>query len=74
MCAYVGTHVCVGQRSNVCYSLDAFVMVCKCLAQGVALFGDVALLEWVWPCWSRCVTVGVGFKTFILAAWKPVFC
>jgi hypothetical protein len=27
-----------------------------------------------WHCWSRCVTVGVGFKTFILAAWKPVFC
>jgi len=26
--------------------------------------------EWhnleVWPCWSRCVTVGVGFKTLIL--------
>ena len=22
----------------------------------------------------RCVTVGVGFKTLILAAWKPVFC
>ena len=28
----------------------------------------------VWPCWSRCVTVGVSFKTLILAAWKPVFC
>jgi hypothetical protein len=25
------------------------------------------------PCWRKCVTVGVGFKTFILAAWKPVF-
>jgi hypothetical protein len=33
--------------------------------------------EWhcleVWPCWSRCVTVGLGFKTLILAAWKPLF-
>jgi hypothetical protein len=28
----------------------------------------------VWPCWSRCVTVGVGFKTLILAAWRSVFC
>jgi hypothetical protein len=25
-------------------------------------------------CWSRCVTLGVGFKTSILATWKPVFC
>jgi hypothetical protein len=37
------------------------VMVCVCSAQGEAL------LE-VWPCWSRCVTVGVGFKTLILVA------
>jgi hypothetical protein len=29
----------------------------------------VALLEWVWPCWSRYVTVSVGFKTLILATW-----
>ena len=44
------------------------VMVCLCLAQGVALIGiGVALL-------SRYVTVGVGFKTLILADWKPVFC
>ena len=32
--------------------------------------------EWwdykVWPCWGRCVTVGVGFKTLILAAWKSI--
>ena len=28
------------------------------------------LLEEVWPCWRKCVTVGVGFKTLILAAWK----
>ena len=23
-------------------------------SQGVALVGGVALLEWVWPCWSGC--------------------
>jgi hypothetical protein len=43
------------------------VMVCVCSAQGVAL------LE-VWPCWSRCVPAGVGFKTLILDSWKPVLC
>jgi hypothetical protein len=25
------------------------------------------LLEEVWPCWRKCVTVGVGFKTLLLA-------
>ena len=35
-------------------------MVCMYLAQGVALLGGVALLEWVWPCWSGCGLVGVG--------------
>ena len=20
------------------------------------------LVEWAWPCWRKCVTVGVGFK------------
>ena len=34
--------------------------------------------EWhyleVWPIWSRWLTVGVGFKTLIMDAWKPVFC
>ena len=32
------------------------VMVCICSVQGVAL------LEGMWPCWSRCVTVGVVSK------------
>ena len=32
------------------------VMVCICSAQGVELFGGVALLE------SRCATVGVGLR------------
>ena len=26
--------------------------------KGVALVGGVALLEWVWPCWRKCATVG----------------
>lgn len=36
------------------------------LVPGVALLGDMALLE-------GCVIVDVGFKTFFLVAWKPVF-
>jgi hypothetical protein len=28
----------------------------------------------MWPCWNRCVTVNVDFKTLILAAWKSVLC
>ena len=35
--------------------------------QRVALFGNVVLLE------GKCVTLDVGFKTLILAAWKPIF-
>ena len=61
MCVYVC--VCV-------YILCPYmhmVMVCIHLAQGVAL------LEWVWPCWSRCAIMGKGFKTLLLAAWEPVF-
>jgi hypothetical protein len=27
---------------------------------GMGMIGGVALLEWVWPCWSRCGLVGVG--------------
>ena len=42
------------------------VVVWICLAQGGALLEGVALLEWVWPYWSRCVTVGMGFRTLIL--------
>ena len=37
------------------------------MGQRMALFGSIAFR-------SRCVTVGVGFKTLILAAWKQVFC
>jgi hypothetical protein len=44
--------------------LNVLVMVCICLALEVALLGGVAV----------CVIVGVGYKTLILAACKPVFC
>jgi hypothetical protein len=50
------------------------VMACICLLQGMTILEGLALLEWVWPSWSRCVTVDVGFKTLILVAWKSVFC
>jgi hypothetical protein len=49
------------------------VVVCICLAQGVALLRGVALLEYLWPCLSRCVTVGMCFNTLVLTAWKLVF-
>jgi hypothetical protein len=44
------------------------VVVWMRLAQGVALLGGMALLEWVWPYWSKCVTVGMGFNSLFLAA------
>jgi hypothetical protein len=37
------------------------------LDPGMALLGDVALLEEVWPFWSNCVTVEMGFETLLLA-------
>ena len=27
----------------------------------------------VWPCWKKFVTVGVGFETLLLPAWKLIF-
>jgi hypothetical protein len=50
------------------------VMASICSAQGVALLDGVALLEWVGPCWSRCVTVGMGLETLTPVAWESVFC
>ena len=41
-----------------------------CLVQRMAPLEGVALLEEVWPCWRKCVIVGVGFETFLLAAWR----
>ena len=63
-----------------------YIFTCKCslqsviglydvyLAQEVGLLEGVALLELVWPCWSRRDIVDVSFKTLILTAWKSVFC
>jgi hypothetical protein len=34
----------------------------------VALLGDMALLEEVWPWWKKYVTVRVGFEMPLLAA------
>jgi hypothetical protein len=31
----------------------------------------VALLEWERPCWRKCIIVGRGFKTLLLAACLP---
>jgi hypothetical protein len=49
--------------SSMCESMRRFVFACA--------------REWnyleLWPCWSRCITVGVGFETLILATWKLVF-
>ena len=44
------------------------------LSPGSGTREGVALMEYVRPCWSRCVTVALGFNTLILAAWKSVFC
>jgi hypothetical protein len=38
------------------------------LGPGNALLEGMVLLEYVWPCWSRCIIVSVGFKTLLLAA------
>jgi hypothetical protein len=34
----------------------------KCLAQGVPILAGMTLLEQVWPCWRKYVTLGVGFE------------
>jgi hypothetical protein len=39
-----------------------FVVVRTCLAQGVSLLEGVALLEEVWPCWRKCVSVLEDFE------------
>ena len=47
-------------------SIKKPVVIWICLAQGMALLGGVALLMKVWPCWRKCVTVGVGFEAPML--------
>jgi hypothetical protein len=55
------------QEKLLILGVKSGVVVCICLAQGMVLLGGV------WPCWRKCATVGLGFKTLILASWKPVF-
>lgn len=38
---------------------------------GSGLLGGVALLEYIWSCWRKCVTLGL--ETLHLATWEPVF-
>ena len=44
------------------------VVVGMCLTQGMTLLGGVALLEWVWPNWWKCATVGMDLESFFLDA------
>ena len=73
----VGLHQVETDPGSCCFRASGFVILTTsdhashtlfiCLVQGVALLEGVALFEWVWP-----VTMGMGFKTLVLAAWKPV--
>ena len=41
----------------------------KCWCDGFhRLSPGSGTIKKVWPCWSKCVTVAVGYKTLILAA------
>jgi hypothetical protein len=31
----------------------------------VSVLGGVASLEWMWPCWRKFITVGVGFEALL---------
>jgi hypothetical protein len=67
-------------RSPACFSLNKNLNISMTMYGGFYMLGprsdtirrcspvgiEVALLE--------CVTMGVGFKILILAAWMPVFC
>jgi hypothetical protein len=39
---------------------------------GCGLGVGMALLGWVWPCWKKCVIVGVGNETLLLTKEEPV--
>lgn len=59
-----------------CLNKNPGIIKRKSLPELVCWFVHSWLMEWhyleVWPCLSRCVTVGVGYKTVV--AWKSVFC
>jgi len=73
-CMKTYTGCCCHFEKKEVHFYYSLIMVWICWAQVVALLEGVALLEQEWPCWSRCVTVDIGFKTHILAAWIWVFC
>jgi hypothetical protein len=56
------------QDSSVFRCPSCMVVVWICLAHR-----EWHCWEWVWPCWRKCVTVGVGFEALLLAACKTVF-
>jgi len=72
-----GTSICHCSRLSKPYQLfiypefnaEAFpcVMVCICLAKGVALLEGVAF-------WMKRVTMGVGLETLLLASWGCSVC
>jgi len=43
------------------------MVVCICVAQGVALLGGVAFVQVSVALLEKCVTVGVGFETILQA-------
>jgi hypothetical protein len=65
-CAQQGSE-CTNQRQRY-----AFLSVYRCFACTSA-YHVCDGLYMLGPRSGRCVTVGVGFKTLIRAAWKPVF-
>jgi len=65
--------VMVWVRACLCAYMCVCVCVRVCSAQGEAALEGMTLLECMWPCWSECVTLGVGFETLILTTCKPVF-
>ena len=40
------------------------------LGSGSSTIWRLALLQEVWPCWRKCVTVAMDFESLILTAWK----
>ena len=44
------------------------------LGPGNGTIRRCGLVGVVWPHWRKCVTLGVGFETLLLAAWDSAFC
>ena len=52
--------------------IELVLTVSQCGGLNMLGPGSVTSVE-VWPCWRKYVTVGLSFKTLVLAAWQPVF-